>query len=74
MERKTNKRYILIALLFFHTVNTYMDRICISAASDLMKSDLGISNQMMGYVFSDFCPWICLVLDSDRLDSRLLRP
>ena len=54
MERKTNKRYILIALLFFHTVNTYMDRICISAASDLMKSDLGISNQMMGYVFGIF--------------------
>lgn len=31
-----------------------MDRICISAASDLIKSDLGISNQMMGYVFGLF--------------------
>lgn len=31
-----------------------MDRICISAASDLIKADLGISNQMMGYIFGVF--------------------
>ena len=54
MEKKTNKRYILIVLLFFHTVNTYMDRICISAGSDLIKSDLGITNQTMGYIFGIF--------------------
>jgi len=54
MNLQTNKRYILVVLLFFHTVNTYMDRICISAASELIKSDLGISNQMMGYIFGIF--------------------
>ena len=54
MEKRTNKRYILIALLFFHTVHTYMDRICISAASDSIRSDLGISDQMMGYIFGIF--------------------
>lgn len=54
MSKQTNKRYILITLLFFHTVHTYMDRICISAASDLIQSDLGFSNQMMGYVFGIF--------------------
>lgn len=54
MKLQTNKRYILVVLLFFHTVNTYMDRICISAGSDLIKSDLGISNQMMGYIFGIF--------------------
>ncbi len=54
MEKKTNKRYILITLLFFHTVHTYMDRICISAASESIKSDLGISDQMMGYIFGIF--------------------
>lgn len=54
MEKQTNKRYILITLLFFHTIHTYMDRICISAASDVIKSDLGISNQMMGYIFGIF--------------------
>lgn len=54
MKLQTNKRYILVVLLFFHTVNTYMDRICISAASELIKSDLGLSNQMMGYIFGIF--------------------
>ena len=31
-----------------------MDRICISAASDSIKSDLGLSDQMMGYIFGIF--------------------
>lgn len=54
MRTETNKRYILIVLLFFHTVNTYMDRIAISAASGLIQTDLGITSQMMGYVFGIF--------------------
>jgi MFS transporter, ACS family, glucarate transporter len=54
VENSTNKRYILILLLFFHTVNTYMDRICISAASGDIQTDLGISSQMMGYIFGVF--------------------
>ncbi|HOO99900.1 MAG TPA: MFS transporter [Bacteroidales bacterium] len=54
MEKNTKKRYILILLLFFHTVNTYMDRICISAASGDIQADLGISSQMMGYIFGIF--------------------
>lgn len=54
MGKKTNKRYLLILLLFFHTMNTYMDRICISAASGDIQADLGISSQMMGYIFGIF--------------------
>lgn len=54
MSRPTHKRYILIALLFFHTVHTYMDRICISAASGDIKADLGLSDQVMGYIFGIF--------------------
>jgi ACS family glucarate transporter-like MFS transporter len=54
VEKSSNKRYILILLLFFHTVNTYMDRICISAASSEIQSDLHISSQMMGYIFGVF--------------------
>jgi ACS family glucarate transporter-like MFS transporter len=50
----THKRYILIVLLFFHTVHTYVDRICISAASGDIKSDLKLSDQMMGYIFGIF--------------------
>ncbi|MEX2232905.1 MAG: MFS transporter [Cyclobacteriaceae bacterium] len=54
MNKPTHQRYILITLLFFHTVHTYMDRICISAASGAIQSDLGFSNQMMGYIFGIF--------------------
>ncbi len=53
-SKRTNKRYLLITLLFFHTVHTYMDRICISAASDSIRSDLGLSDQILGYVFGVF--------------------
>jgi ACS family glucarate transporter-like MFS transporter len=53
-QNKTNRRYILIVILFFHTVKTYMDRICISAASTAIQNDLGITNQMMGYIFGIF--------------------
>lgn len=35
-------------------MNTYMDRICISAASGDIQADLGISSQMMGYIFGIF--------------------
>ncbi len=31
-----------------------MDRICISAASESIKTDLGLTNQMMGYLFGIF--------------------
>jgi MFS transporter, ACS family, glucarate transporter len=54
MNKKTNKRYVLILLLFFHTVNTYMDRIVISAASVDVKRDLNITDQMMGWIFGIF--------------------
>jgi MFS transporter, ACS family, glucarate transporter len=54
MVKRTNKRYILILLLFFHTVNTYMDRIVISAASVDIKADLNITDQMMGLIFGIF--------------------
>lgn len=51
----TRQRYWLVFLLFLHTVNTYMDRVCISAAKDSMQSDItGLDDQMMGYVFGIF--------------------
>jgi len=51
---KSRGRYWLIGLLFFHTINTYMDRACISSAADAMKNDLGFGDQMMGYIFGVF--------------------
>ena len=51
----TQQRYVLVLLLFLHTVNTYMDRVCISSAKGAMQSDIsGLDDQMMGYVFGIF--------------------
>ena len=49
------QRFWLVFLLFLHTVNTYMDRVCISAAKDDIQRDIsGLDDQMMGYVFGIF--------------------
>ena len=51
----THQRFFLVFLLFLHTVNTYMDRVCISAAKGAMQKDIqGLDDQMMGYVFGIF--------------------
>ena len=51
----TRQRYLLVLLLFLHTVNTYMDRVCISAAKPAMQADVsGLTDQTMGYVFGIF--------------------
>lgn len=50
----THKRYLLIFLLFLLTAITFIDRICISTASDLIMADLKINSQMMGYIFAIF--------------------
>jgi ACS family glucarate transporter-like MFS transporter len=51
---KSRGRYWLIGLLFLHTMNTYMDRACISSAAGAMQNDLNINDQMMGYIFGVF--------------------
>ncbi len=49
------QRFWLVFLLFLHTVNTYMDRVCISAAKEPMQNDItGLDDQQMGYVFGIF--------------------
>ena len=51
----SKQRFLLVLLLFFHTVNTYMDRVCISAAKGAMQGEIsGLTDQMMGYVFGIF--------------------
>ena len=51
----SKQRFVLVFLLFLHTVNTYMDRVCISAAKGAMQKDIsGLDDQMMGYVFGIF--------------------
>ncbi|MCU0916781.1 MAG: MFS transporter, partial [Planctomycetes bacterium] len=51
---KSRGRYWLIGLLFLHTVNTYMDRACISSSAKAMQQDLGIDAQTFGYIFGIF--------------------
>jgi len=53
-QRMSRQRFVLIGILFFHSVNTYMDRACIASAVDYIKQDLGISAQMMGLVLGIF--------------------
>ncbi|QGJ71339.1 Glucarate transporter [Planctomycetales bacterium 10988] len=51
----THQRFFLVGLLFLHTVNTYLDRVCISAAKGSMQSDIAfLDDQMMGYTFGIF--------------------
>jgi MFS transporter, ACS family, glucarate transporter len=52
--RMSRQRFVLIGILFFHSVNTYMDRACIASAVDYIKRDLGMSGQMMGLVLGIF--------------------
>jgi ACS family glucarate transporter-like MFS transporter len=73
----TRQRYWLVFLLFLHTVNTYMDRVAISAAKGPMQDDIsGLDDQMMGYVFGIFAVGYALFQIpagwfSDRAGPRL---
>jgi ACS family glucarate transporter-like MFS transporter len=53
-NRMSRQRFVLISILFFHSVNTYMDRVCISTAVDHIKEDLGITATMMGLILGVF--------------------
>jgi MFS transporter, ACS family, glucarate transporter len=48
------QRYTLIFLLFLLSMILYIDRVCIAAAKGPIASDLGLSDQAMGLVFSAF--------------------
>jgi ACS family glucarate transporter-like MFS transporter len=50
----SRQRFILIGVLFFHSVNTYMDRACIASAVDYIKRDLSMSKELMGLVLGIF--------------------
>jgi len=50
----THKRFLIVFFLFILTAITFMDRICISTASDQIMADLKITPQMIGYIFAMF--------------------
>jgi ACS family glucarate transporter-like MFS transporter len=52
--RKSRQRFVLITILFFHSMNTYMDRACIATAADRIMEDLHISLEIWGLILGIF--------------------
>ncbi|MHC4682401.1 MAG: MFS transporter [Planctomycetota bacterium] len=52
--RMSRQRYVLITILFFHSVNTYMDRACIASAADHIIRDLSLTREMLGLILGIF--------------------
>lgn len=50
----TRQRFVLISILFFHSVNTYMDRACIASAADHIIKDLSLTKEMFGLILGIF--------------------
>ena len=50
----SRQRFVLISILFFHSVNTYMDRACIASAADYINKDLSISKEILGLILGIF--------------------
>lgn len=53
-EKKTNVRWLIVAVLFFITIINYADRATISLAGPAMAKELGFDAVTMGYIFSAF--------------------
>lgn len=52
--KKTNARWIVVAVLFFITVINYADRATISLAGPEMAKELNFNSVTLGYIFSAF--------------------
>jgi len=52
--RRTNVRWLVLAILFLVTLINYADRSSISLAGPSMAKDLGLSPVQMGIIFSAF--------------------
>src|SRR5438552_15161051 len=54
MERKFPYRYRVLVFLFFLTLITYLDRICISLVGVRMKAEFNFTNEQFGWVVASF--------------------
>ena len=54
MKRKFPYRYRVLIFLFFLTLITYLDRICISLVGIRIKSEFNLSNEEFGWVLASF--------------------
>jgi len=50
----SRQRFVLISILFFHSMNTYMDRACIATAAEEIKEQLKIGPEMWGIILGIF--------------------
>ena len=50
----TRARYGVLGFTLLLAAIAYLDRVCISTAAPVMKSDLGLNDAQLGYVFSAF--------------------
>lgn len=75
--KRTNVRWLVVAMLFFMTLINYADRSSISLAGPQMASDLGLSPVDMGIIFSAF-GWAYVMFQLpggwllDKFGSRLI--
>jgi MFS transporter, ACS family, glucarate transporter len=75
--KKTNVRFLILAMLFIVTTMNYVDRATLSMAAPAMRKDLGIDAILMGFAFSAF-GWSYTSLQIpggwilDRYGSRLV--
>jgi MFS family permease len=73
----THVRYWVVAVAVLMSVLLYLDRFCISFAERLIKEDLGLSNEEIGWILSAFF-WSYALAQvpagwlSDRFGSRLM--
>ncbi|WP_094607805.1 putative glucarate transporter [Sporomusa silvacetica DSM 10669] len=54
IQKKTNIRYFILAMLFIVTTFNYVDRATLSIAAPIMSKDLGFNAVTMGMAFSAF--------------------
>jgi MFS transporter, ACS family, glucarate transporter len=75
--KRTNVRWLVVAMLFFMTLINYADRSSISLAGPQMAKDLGLSPVDMGIIFSAF-GWAYVMFQLpggwllDKFGSRLI--
>lgn len=53
-QNPTRVRYLVVTMAMLMSVLLYLDRFCISFAERLIKEDLGLSNDEMGWILSAF--------------------
>lgn len=53
-QTPTRKRYVVLGFTLVLMAIAYLDRVCISITAPQIKTDLGLNDAQMGYIFSAF--------------------